>query len=508
MEFRDLKKRARKNIKNNYFKSLLVVFFSSILIVGGINFSTKNILKVDITSDKYVEILNKYDNKTNSEIIDELLQKTVEEKRYKQYIEHKFTEGVLSAVINEVVSSKSLVFSLLNGLNKILGGNISIAVIIFISNALLFLFRTFFLSVLEIGRNRYFLEQRRYLKTNIDRCLLPYKERKTLKLATTLLIKNIYLLLWSVTIVGVFIKYYEYAMIPYVLAENPSISRKDAFKLSKQLMDGNKLNMFKLDLSIMGWKILGLCTFNLLNIFYTNIYEQTLHTEFFTDIRKEKYAQLDNSILLNDNKLYIEDMVDGPYFEKLKRESILNIDINKKYTLNTYILFFFTFCFVGWLWEVFLHIVEDGAFVNRGTMYGPWLPIYGCGGVLILFLLKKFRNNHLHMFIASFILCGVVEYSTAWFLETFRHLKYWDYTGYFLNLHGRICLEGLFVFGLAGCGFTYIFAPLLDNLYSKINLSVKRVLCIILIVLFSIDLFYSTFIRPNSGEGITSEVSS
>ena len=134
MEFRDLKKRARKNIKNNYFKSLLVVFFSSILIVGGINFSTKNILKVDITSDKYVEILNKYDNKTNSEIIDELLQKTVEEKRYKKYIEHKFTEGVLSAVINEVVSSKSLVFSLLNGLNKILGGNISIAVIIFISN--------------------------------------------------------------------------------------------------------------------------------------------------------------------------------------------------------------------------------------------------------------------------------------------------------------------------------------------------------------------------------------
>ena len=50
-------------------------------------------------------------------------------------------------------------------------------------------------------------------------------------------------------------------------------------------------------------------------------------------------------------------------------------------------LFFFTFSFAGWLWEVLLHVFTDHAVVNRGVLYGPWLPIYGFGGVLIVLLL-------------------------------------------------------------------------------------------------------------------------
>ena len=41
--------------------------------------------------------------------------------------------------------------------------------------------------------------------------------------------------------------------------------------------------------------------------------------------------------------------------------------------------------------------------------------------------------------------------------------KWWDYTGYFLNLHGRICAEGLLVFGVGGMAFVYVIAPLIDN---------------------------------------------
>ena len=43
------------------------------------------------------------------------------------------------------------------------------------------------------------------------------------------------------------------------------------------------------------------------------------------------------------------------------------------------------------------------------------------------------------------------------------HNKWWDYSGYLLNLNGKICLEGLIVFALAGCAVVYFFAPLLDN---------------------------------------------
>ena len=50
--------------------------------------------------------------------------------------------------------------------------------------------------------------------------------------------------------------------------------------------------------------------------------------------------------------------------------------------------------------------------------------------------------------------------------------------------------------------FTYFLAPLLNNIYSKINLKSKEIIVIILVVLYLIDLCF-TKIRPNSGEGIT-----
>ncbi len=92
------------------------------------------------------------------------------------------------------------------------------------------------------------------------------------------------------------------------------------------------------------------------------------------------------------------------------------------------------------------------------------------------------------------------------YLETFKHLKYWDYSGYFLNLDGRICLEGLIVFGLGGCGFTYIFAPVLDNIFNTWNISIKRIISVVLIILFLIDFSYSTFVKPNTGKGISKEI--
>lgn len=507
MDYKQIKNNAKNNLKHNYFKNVIVVFVCTILIFGGINYSTKNILKVDITNKENIEVINNYKNKSNSEILDDLLEKTTKEKEYEEYVSNKFTRGVLSVFVNEVVSTKSILFSLLEGINNFLGNKISTAIIIIIANIIIYVIKKFFISALEVGKTRYFLEQRRYKKTNVDRILYPYKKKKGIKNSIILFIRDLKLILWSFTIVGVFIKYYEYLMIPYVLAENPNISKKDAFKLSKELMYGNKFNMFKIDLSLLGYKILGLFTFNLFNIFYTNVYKETLYSELYVSIRKIKYNTLTNKELLNDKKLYINNYIDESYPEEINNtRSMLIIDANKNYSLNSYILLFFTFSFIGWIWEVMLHLVSDGVFVNRGTMYGPWLPIYGFGGVFILFLLKKFREKPTLLFITAFILCGIIEYSTAWYLETFKHLKYWDYSGYFLNLHGRICLEGLIVFALGGCVATYIVAPLLDNLYNKLNISLKKIICIILIIFFMIDFSYSTFVKPNTGKGITTEV--
>lgn len=175
----------------------------------------------------------------------------------------------------------------------------------------------------------------------------------------------------------------------------------------------------------------------------------------------------------------------------------------RHYSVPSLILIFFSFAFVGWIWEVSIHIVNDGRFVNRGVMHGPWLPIYGFGAIFILTVLNKFRKKPLVEFLSAIALCGVVEYTGSFMLEKVHDgTKWWDYTGYLLNLNGRICAEGLLVFGLAGVAAVYFLAPILDNNFARINHKVKNPLCAVLMTVFIVDCIYSHFV-PNTGEGIT-----
>lgn len=140
-----------------------------------------------------------------------------------------------------------------------------------------------------------------------------------------------------------------------------------------------------------------------------------------------------------------------------KRERQDYLQCMRRYSIPTLILMFFIFSFLGWCWEVGIHLIEDGVFVNRGVLHGPWLPIYGSGSILILTLLYRFRRNPGLMFVATVVLCGVIEYFTSVYLEYMHNgMKWWDYSGYFLNLDGRICGEGLLIFGLGGLAITDI----------------------------------------------------
>ena len=80
-------------------------------------------------------------------------------------------------------------------------------------------------------------------------------------------------------------------MIPYILAENPKIQRKKAFKLSKEMMKGNKWKTFILDLSFLGWELLSIFTFGLLNIFYINPYKVATTVELYEVLKKQIISQ-------------------------------------------------------------------------------------------------------------------------------------------------------------------------------------------------------------------------
>ena len=174
----------------------------------------------------------------------------------------------------------------------------------------------------------------------------------------------------------------------------------------------------------------------------------------------------------------------------------------RHYPLSSIVLMFFIFSTVGWLYEVLLHIINDGCFVNRGVMHGPWLPIYGSGAVLILMLLFRFRRKPLLEAGLMVLLCGVVEYFGSWFLEFTKGLKWWDYSGYFINLNGRICAEGLLVFMIGGLAAVYLLAPLIDDQLKKIDRRILALICVLLLLMFGYDGYHSIQ-NPNTGKGIT-----
>lgn len=459
-------------------------------------------------------------------------------------------------------------------------GGVSIAVPVILSLAVYIFVWLFIQETYRIVMARMLLEGRSYNKLPASRFFYPIHTRKWPRMAWTMFVENVFLFLWSLTIVGFFIKQYSYRMVPYIVAENPNIEALDAIRLSRRMMKGHKWECFVADCSFLGWYLLNLITFGLSGIFYSNGYNAAFFAEYYVYVRSmAKTTGIAGSEMLNDEYLYFkadpqtlhttyadvaqsvaqleQNLVPAPkphgftgflsewlgirilhasavnryeeYRENLHQmqigENILNgsiypgrlapapmpfkfresrtISADRSYSLVNLIMMFFIFCFVGWVWEVSLAFISEDMFVNRGTLHGPWLPIYGTGGVIILVLLKKLREKPALEFVAAMVLCGCLEYFSSWYLEmTHDGQRWWDYTGYFLNINGRICAEGLLTFGLGGLAIVYLLAPALDNLLSRIDARKLGIVAAVLLVLYCADQVYSAQ-HPNVGAGIT-----
>ena len=481
------------------------------------------------------------------------------------------SNGVFAHVVNGITSG-SFVKTLFLGLSTIVHSK-DIASICFVVIGLCIsvFYRVYIVNVLPVINRRLFLEGRVYAKLPLDRLVYLMRIRKQMHVAFVKLVKSIILTVMNFTVVGGIYFYYAYFLVDYILAENPTISLKDAFSLSRNMMKEHKFECFKWQLSMAGWYILDVCTFGMSAIFYSNMYRMSVMCEFYTLRRKEFQSAILNDTYLFEkpssalmrntysdviaalnaknpienaytgvkkflcdnfgiifhlsskekqyerytyNKMEAETMITEVYLlcypvrlspieEEYKKSNLRVLHPNRNYTITSILVCFFFMCFVGWVWEVSLSMISYGRFVNRGVLHGPWIPIYGFGCVLILLLLKRFRIRPKVEFSMAVLLCGCIEYFTGFFLElTHNGQKWWDYTGYFLNLHGKICAEGLLVFGIGGMAFVYVVAPLIDN-WVKEHLNKKlSAACLVLLLLFGTDVIYSHF-EPNVGEGVT-----
>ena len=175
--------------------------------------------------------------------------------------------------------------------------------------------------------------------------------------------------------------------------------------------------------------------------------------------------------------------------------------------LLNYILLFFAFAFLGWCIEVTLKYFQFHRFINRGFLTGPWLPIYGSGAVLITFAvenLARYESAYGTTFFVSFVLCGLLEYLASFVMEKRFHARWWDYSQKPMNLHGRIWIGNLILFGLGGVLIVHVFDPLLFRLFSAMDLLAKEILAGSLSAVFIADYVVSHFVLKLVKTGVES----
>ena len=160
------------------------------------------------------------------------------------------------------------------------------------------------------------------------------------------------------------------------------------------------------------------------------------------------------------------------------------------------ILYAFAFAIIGWIWEDLYEFLKHGFIANHGVLHGPWLPIYGGGGLLIYVLLNRFKDHPLVVFMGSFVFCTVIEYATGLWLETYKHHRWWTYDHMPFNIEGRIYLLGSIFFGLAGLFGIYIAVPILKKFFDKFNIKKLAILTLLLVTILTLDFIYSSK-QPN-----------
>ena len=602
--FKEMKKSARTSLKKHY-----VLFVATLIILMFVcegrsmtsNFSrfydTQNENTSKVNSKSFT---NSSNQSTNDSVLNLLLSRRTDEAV--QVAEEAMNEnqdevpesgrggnrGIASGIVSTVTSG-SVLISINLALTKIFrSGTVAITLIILVILAVYLWFYVFVRNIAETVQARVYLESRIYDKTSLSRLFFFIRNRKWKRVSWIMLVRRFYLMLWSLTIVGGVIKYFSYLMVPYIVSENPDMKANEAINLSRKMMNGHKWEAFKLYLSFIGWFLLAILTFGLLQFLYVAPYLEATFAEYYAQLRKlAKDGGMEGADKLNDEYLFekadravLEDAyadviareeqaeakeediqlskvqnffakylgiwvgstamrnqyqehenlkfliaqhkerLEGEayptrlapvYYDRSQKKKKKNKDKPVSYNwLRTYTVWnvlamFLLFCFVGWAWEVGLHIFRDGVFVNRGTLHGPWLPIYGAGGALIIVLLSAFRKNPIAEIILTVVVCGLTEYLSAKIIEDGSLTRYWNYKGYFLNLDGRICFEGMLIFAVMGMVAVYLAAPAIDNLLSKAPTKIFVPIVVVLMATFVADFIYSHD-HPNGGAGISEDL--
>ncbi len=160
-----------------------------------------------------------------------------------------------------------------------------------------------------------------------------------------------------------------------------------------------------------------------------------------------------------------------------------------------YFDYFIIFSFIGWIYECIYCTIQEQHWQNRGFLFGPICPIYGCGVVAamtVFHLLPMPEGTGEYPIWMIFLVCAagsaVMEYSTSWVLEHFFHAVWWDYSNLPLNVNGRICLPASCGFGAAGILVVKVVMPFLQNIPANEHPVENELICLIFAIILGADL--------------------
>lgn len=232
-----LKENAKRSFKTKYGESIVVALIMSAFMTGGASFTGSGSSNVDESSFSW-----EYSADSLGELISSI------------------PEGVMYGFLG------------------ILGVTVTLSILVGIFLAPIFI----------VGGNRFFLKLRKGAHTGIGEVIGNFKDGNYKNIVITSFFQYLYIFLWSLLfVVPGIIKSYDYYCVNHILAVRPDIDRNVALKMSTALMKGHRWDAFVLELSFLGWILLGSLTCGILNIAYVNPYMYATLNEFYCYVRAE-----------------------------------------------------------------------------------------------------------------------------------------------------------------------------------------------------------------------------
>lgn len=285
---RELKEKGKFAFKQNYWKAVLVAILFT-LVAGGMGSAGGSSFGSGV-SDGMQSANSVYEAESDDVLdgVDDYYEG--EDLEDDEATPEEWMQGIVNGEIEDPAkfSQTDIIAIAVAGVVMVVIGLIIVALVLVID--------VFVANPLEVGIRRFFTQN---LNQPAGVKEITYAFDKNYKnIAKTMFYRDLYTFLWSLLFIipGV-VKAYEYRMIPYLLAENPEMSKEEAFAASKQMMDGQKWRTFVLDLSFFGWIILSGLTCGILSIFYVNPYVFSTEAALYERLRYGNVQRSDENVL-------------------------------------------------------------------------------------------------------------------------------------------------------------------------------------------------------------------